>query len=215
MTALFPYLILLILLVRAATLPGYMDGITFYLTPQWERLADIRVWADACTQIFFSLGVTWGVMITLASYNKFNNNVYRDAIMVAIGNCCTSVFAGFVIFGIIGFMAHELGKPVKDVVTEGRNILLGNILTKHFSPRPRSRFYRLPRGRTEDAALSTLELPLLPDASLPRVRDSVLHHGDRDHHPTGPVPPAQGRQQEVGDALRLLLHVPGWPPHGH
>ena len=120
-TALFPYLILVILLVRAATLPGYMDGITFYLTPQWERLADIRVWADACTQIFFSLGVTWGVMITLASYNKFNNNVYRDAIMVAIGNCCTSVFAGFVIFGIIGFMAHELGKPVKDVVTEGRS----------------------------------------------------------------------------------------------
>ena len=135
MTALFPYLILVILLVRAATLPGYMDGITFYLTPQWERLADIRVWADACTQIFFSLGVTWGVMITLASYNKFNNNVFRDAIMVAIGNCCTSVFAGFVIFGIIGFMAHELGKPVKDVVTEGEikvRAVSGNILSPDF-----------------------------------------------------------------------------------
>ena len=42
-TALFPYCILVILLVRAATLPGYMDGITFYLTPQWHRLADISV----------------------------------------------------------------------------------------------------------------------------------------------------------------------------
>ena len=119
MTALFPYLILLILLVRAATLPGYMDGIAFYLTPQWDRLADIRVWADACTQIFFSLGVTWGVMITLASYNKFNNNVYKDAILIAFGNCCTSVFAGFVIFGIIGFMAHELGMEVSDVAVGG------------------------------------------------------------------------------------------------
>ena len=42
-TALFPYCILVILLVRAATLPGYMDGITFYLTPQWHRLGDISV----------------------------------------------------------------------------------------------------------------------------------------------------------------------------
>ena len=42
-TALFPYCILVILLVRAATLPGYMDGIEFYLTPQWHRLADINV----------------------------------------------------------------------------------------------------------------------------------------------------------------------------
>jgi len=118
-TALFPYIILIILLIRAATLPGFVDGITYYITPQWDKIMDINVWADACTQIFFSIGVTWGVVITLSSYNDFNNNVFRDAIIVACGNCMTSVFAGFVIFGIIGYMAHLQNSPVDQVVTQG------------------------------------------------------------------------------------------------
>ena len=39
-----------------------------------------QVWADAAMQIFFSLGPCWGSLITLASYNKFNNNTLRFAV---------------------------------------------------------------------------------------------------------------------------------------
>ena len=42
-TALFPYIILIILLIRAATLPGFVDGITYYITPQWDKIMDINV----------------------------------------------------------------------------------------------------------------------------------------------------------------------------
>ena len=44
---------------------------------------------------------------------------YRDSLFVSILNCLTSLFAGFVIFSIVGFMAHESGKEVDDVVTQG------------------------------------------------------------------------------------------------
>ena len=66
------------------------------------------MWRAAATQIFYSLGPAFGGIVTLSSYNKFNNNCHRDAFIVAFGNCATSVFAGFVVFSILGFMAHGI-----------------------------------------------------------------------------------------------------------
>jgi len=118
-TALFPYVVLTSLLIRALTLPGAADGILFYLKPDWERLKHAAVWADAAMQIFFSLSPCWGGLICLSSYNKFHNNFYIDTIFIAFGNCLTSFYAGFVIFGIVGFMAHELSVPVSEVASQG------------------------------------------------------------------------------------------------
>jgi solute carrier family 6 amino acid transporter-like protein 5/7/9/14 len=121
-TATFPYLVLVILLIRAVLLEGAGLGISFYLTPKWERLSDIKVWEAAAVQIFFSLSVAGGGLITLSSYNKFNNNILRDTAIVCIGNCMTSFVAGFAIFSVLGYMASELGVNVEDVATGGTGL---------------------------------------------------------------------------------------------
>ncbi|KAH8299539.1 hypothetical protein KR044_002512, partial [Drosophila immigrans] len=121
-TALFPYLVLVILFFRGVTLPGANTGILFYLTPDWKQLANAQVWGDAAVQIFFALSPAWGGLITLSSYNKFSNNCYKDSLIVAFCNIATSFFAGLVIFSIIGFLAHELDVEVKKVVDQGAGL---------------------------------------------------------------------------------------------
>ncbi|ESO82402.1 hypothetical protein LOTGIDRAFT_134594 [Lottia gigantea] len=114
-TAILPYVVLIILLIRGSTLPGAYEGIKFFITPKWEMLLTITVWLDAAAQIFFSLGPGFGVLLALSSYNKFNNNCYKDALATSAINCGTSLLAGFAVFTVLGYMAHEQHKSIDEV----------------------------------------------------------------------------------------------------
>ncbi|XP_014008199.1 sodium- and chloride-dependent GABA transporter 2 [Salmo salar] len=118
-TATFPYLMLIVLLIRGVTLPGADLGIKFYLYPDLSRLADPQVWMDAGTQIFFSYAICLGSLIALGSYNKYNNNCYKDCLALCFLNSGTSFVAGFAIFSILGFMAYEQDVPISAVAESG------------------------------------------------------------------------------------------------
>uniref|UniRef100_A0AAR2J864 Transporter n=1 Tax=Pygocentrus nattereri TaxID=42514 RepID=A0AAR2J864_PYGNA len=118
-TATFPYVMLIILLIRGITLPGASRGIQFYLYPDLGRLADPQVWMDAGTQIFFSYAICLGCLTALGSYNKYNNNCYKDCLALCFLNSGTSFVAGFAIFSILGFMSFEQNVPISEVAESG------------------------------------------------------------------------------------------------
>lgn len=118
-TTLFPYVVLTIMVGYVATLDGFSDGMEFYFVPKWEKLADIEVWNAAAGQIFFSLGVAVGSQLLLSSYNGFNANAHRDALFIAFGNSATSMYAGVVVFGVVGFIAKAKGVDVGSVIEGG------------------------------------------------------------------------------------------------
>uniref|UniRef100_A0A665TIF8 Transporter n=1 Tax=Echeneis naucrates TaxID=173247 RepID=A0A665TIF8_ECHNA len=118
-TATFPFVMLIVLLIRGVTLPGASAGIKFYLYPDLARLKDPEVWIDAGTQIFFSYAICLGAMTSLGSYNKYKYNCYRDCLLLGALNSGTSFVSGFAIFSVLGFMAQEQGVDIADVAESG------------------------------------------------------------------------------------------------
>ncbi|ELU15538.1 hypothetical protein CAPTEDRAFT_132296, partial [Capitella teleta] len=121
-TATFPYVILLILLIKGLLLEGALKGIEFYIIPDWSKLRNAQVWIDAAGQVLFTLSIGFGGLMNFASYNKFRNNIYRDTLIVTIGNCLTSFLCGFIIFAIIGHLAVILGRDVDKVAKAGSGL---------------------------------------------------------------------------------------------
>lgn len=142
-TATFPYLVLLVLLVRGATLPGAWRGVVFYLKPDWSKLLSTTVWIDAAAQIFFSLGPGFGVLLAFASYNPFHNNCYKDALVTSSVNCLTSFLSGFVIFTVLGYMAEMRKQGVETVAKDAGPSLLFIIYAEAISNMPAATFFAI------------------------------------------------------------------------
>ncbi|XP_067651364.1 sodium- and chloride-dependent betaine transporter-like [Haliotis asinina] len=118
-TALLPYILLLAIFIRTCSLPGAVDGILYYLKPDFSKLLTGQVWSEACIQVFYSLGPGWGIIMTASSYNKFREPTLRDAVFLCTVSEGTSIFAGFVTFAILGVMAERVGVPISEVVSSG------------------------------------------------------------------------------------------------
>jgi NSS family neurotransmitter:Na+ symporter len=95
------------LVVRSLTLPGAVDGLNALFTPDWGAISDPAVWIAAYGQIFFSLSIAFGIMITYASYRRRRANLTSPGLVVAFANSGFEVFAGIGVFAALGFLANQ------------------------------------------------------------------------------------------------------------
>ncbi|EGT36082.1 hypothetical protein CAEBREN_30497 [Caenorhabditis brenneri] len=122
-SVLLPYFIVIVLFIRGITLPGASDGLYYYLgKPDYSKLFVTKTWIEALIQLCFSLSVGNGGLISLASYSPKNNNVFRDALIVIIGDTLMSLIGGAAVFSTLGFLAQQRGVAVPDVVKSGLSL---------------------------------------------------------------------------------------------
>jgi NSS family neurotransmitter:Na+ symporter len=101
------------------TLPGAWDGILVYLRPDFSRLTEPQVWIDAYSQIFFTLSLGFGIMVTYASYLPRKSDITRNAWITSLVDTAISLIAGLAVFGTLGYMSFQTGKPFNEVVQHG------------------------------------------------------------------------------------------------
>lgn len=94
-------LILIGLFIRAITLPGSIEGIKYFFTPDLNIILDYKVWLNALTQNAWDTGAGWGLIMTYAIYMHHKEDISLNASLIAFGNNSVSLIAGITIFSTV------------------------------------------------------------------------------------------------------------------
>lgn len=114
-----PTILLIILTIRGLTLPGALDGVSYYLTPDFSKLTQANVWLAAYAQVFFSLSLAQGILITYASFLKRRSDVTNNAFITSLADAGTSFLAGFTVFSVVGYLALSQGIDIESLGIAG------------------------------------------------------------------------------------------------
>ncbi|MGF1741680.1 sodium-dependent transporter [Vibrio profundum] len=113
------FIMVVLLIARMIFLPGALAGVNYIFEPDFSKIWDVKVWAAAYGQIFFTLSIGFAIMIAYSSYLPDKSDISNNAFITVLINCGFSILAGIMIFSVLGYMAHEQGKALTDVVSSG------------------------------------------------------------------------------------------------
>lgn len=106
------FVIVLISVGRAVTLPGAGDGLAFLFTPQLDLLTRPSIWLEALTQNAWDTGAGWGLILTYGAYMQRRHGIVKNAFITGIGNNIVSLLAAIMIFGtVFAVLGAEMSRP--------------------------------------------------------------------------------------------------------
>ncbi|MFO7717708.1 MAG: sodium-dependent transporter [Thermodesulfobacteriota bacterium] len=121
------FVLILIMIGRAVTLPNAGEGLQWLFRPDFSAIMDYKVWTAAYGQIFFTLSVAFAIMITYSSYLPSRSDINNNGFITVFVNCGFSMLSGIMVFGVLGYMAGQQGVGVDEVVGSGVGLAFATI----------------------------------------------------------------------------------------
>lgn len=103
------FVMLLVVVLRSVTLEGASEGIKYYLTPDFSEIT-LKVFVAALGQVFFSLSLGMGCMVTYGSYLNKQEDLEKDALIIPALDSLIAIIAGFAILPAVFAFGFEPGQ---------------------------------------------------------------------------------------------------------
>ncbi len=127
------FLMAIAISVYVVCLPGTGDGLRYYLVPNMDCLRDAagnfspallgKTILGAMGQMFYSLSLAMGIMITYGSYMKKSDSIERCVRRIEIFDTLIAVVAGLMIIPVVYMFAVKTGTPVKEAMNAGPGLM--------------------------------------------------------------------------------------------
>ena len=106
------FIIIIIGAIRGVTLPGALDGIIYYLTPNWDVMFTGKTLSNALSQAYFTFGAGWGWFMILSSYLKREADVGYGNVNTGFADTSFALLSGFAIIPTLfatGYSSDTIG----------------------------------------------------------------------------------------------------------
>ena len=127
------FLLAIAISIYVICLPGTGDGLKYYLIPSMDALCDAegafsvaqlgKTILGAMGQMFYSLSLAMGIMITYGSYMRKTDSIERSVRRIEIFDTLIAVIAGLMIIPVVYMFAAKTGTPVKEAMNAGPGLM--------------------------------------------------------------------------------------------
>jgi NSS family neurotransmitter:Na+ symporter len=170
--------LVLVLAVKALTLPGASAGLAFLFTPHVEALTDHRVWLEALTQNAWDTGAGWGLVLTYAVYMRKKEDTALNSFVIAFGDNSMSLLCGIMVLCTVFSIMPEAAGQIVGAGNEGLTFIW---IPQLFAQIPGGRFFQaifflalVFAAWTSLVAMIELAARILMDLGMGRRRAIVL-----------------------------------------